>query len=1027
MAFSSDPSLRTLTFLFTDLVGSTRLWEQYPDGMKAVMERHDALLRAAVESSAGQVVKMTGDGLHAVFASTVNAVSASLQAQRSLQAEDWGESGPPRVRMGLHVGEAQPRAGDYYGPAVNRAARLMSAAHGGQVLLSSAAVSLVGESLPEAAALRDLGEHRLKDLARPERVFQLLHPDLPADFPPLVTLDNRPNNLPAQSTTLIGRETELAEIVKRLHPSTELRLLTLIGPGGIGKTRLALQAAADLVDEYADGVYFVDLAPIRDPEAVFAAIAQAVNLKQTGERPLPDELREHLRARETLLLLDNFEQVTAAASHVVDLLRSCPQLKVLVTSREGLHVRGEHLFPVPPLGLPSADLKQPSIDQLTQYEAVRLFIERAQAVKPDFSVTNENAPAVAEICWRLDGLPLAIELVTARLNLFSPQELLRRLGSRMTLLRGGALDLPARQQTLRDTIGWSYELLEPGEQRLFELLSVFPSSTIEALEGVAAGIDRLDDRDVDLLDGLASLVDKSLVRRVDHESGESLFVMLETIREYAAERLDEDPAFSASARRAHAAYFAGFTQRQWDRLTGREREASLAALELNLENLRISWRYWAAEKDLEQLGKLTDSLWMLNDARGWYHATIDLTTDLLNILASIPSTPERVEQELLLRTSLARALLVTKGFTPEVEQAFNRALELCEGAGEIPQLFPVLRGLAYYYTMRGDIVKGVQMGEQILRLAERYDDAGMRVEGHLVIGQNLGFLENLPAGIEQLEKALEYFDPGRPPSVRFRLGTSPGVVCYSASAMLLWLHGFPDRARDRTNQAVALARQLDHSYSLAYALFHKGMLHLWRGEADVAQKCAEAVLKIAEEHDFKVWSAVGTCLDALALAGSGLIEQGLEQLDVGMQAYQGLKTPPVFWPMLLVMRARLNGQAGKPDQGLAWLAQALQFPAPGAEASVLPEAYLLKGDLLLAVSPDNLAEAEALFRQVLETAAKFQAGIVELQAACRLCRLWMEQGKGEPGKQLLREVYEKFTEGFITADLVIARALLGIE
>ena len=276
----SDRPSQTFTFLFTDLEGSTRLWEQYPQAMKTSLERHDALLREAVESSRGRVIKTTGDGLSAVFSSVLDGLAASSIAQRRLCAESWGETGPLRVRMGLHVGEAQPRAGDYYGPAVNRAARLMSAAHGGQVLLSLAAAGLAGGQLPEGASLRDLGEHRLKDLEQPERIFQLLLPDLEVDFPPLMSLNRRPNNLPAQPTALIGREVELAEILKRLS-SNQVRLLTLTGPGGIGKTRLALQAAAELTDCFVDGVYLIDLAPLRDPEAVLAAIAQTLGVRET--------------------------------------------------------------------------------------------------------------------------------------------------------------------------------------------------------------------------------------------------------------------------------------------------------------------------------------------------------------------------------------------------------------------------------------------------------------------------------------------------------------------------------------------------------------------------------------------------------------------------------------------------------------------------------------------------------------------------------------------------------------------------
>ena len=310
-------------------------------------------------------------------------------------------------------------------------------------------------------------------------------------------------------------------------------------------------------------------------------------------------------------------------------------------------------------------------------------MERAQAVRADFRLTEENADAVADICRRLDGLPLAIELATARLNLFSPEALRDRLGSRLRLLRGGARDLPARQQTLRSTIEWSYQLLEPGEQRLFELLSVFSGARFEAVEIVAAELDRLTEVEVDILDGLTSLVDKSLLRQAA-AAGEPRLVMLETIREYAAERLDDTPELGAAARRAHAAYFADFAQRQWEHLTGQRRELALAAMTTDLDNLRLAWDHWAAAGDLDQLNKLVDSLWLLYDARGWYHDTVRLTTDLLEVLSSSPSTPDRVTQEVTLRTSLARALMASKGYTPEIEEVYARTLELFEGQ-QVPQ------------------------------------------------------------------------------------------------------------------------------------------------------------------------------------------------------------------------------------------------------------------------------------------------------------------------------------------------------
>jgi predicted ATPase/class 3 adenylate cyclase len=644
----------TVTFLFTDIESSTKLWEQYPEAMKAALARHDAILHEVVEAHHGRIIKTRGDGIHAAFDTAASGVAAALAAQRALFAEKWEGIKPQvvRVRMGLHTCEAEARAGDYYGPALNRAARLMSICYGGQTLLSTTTADLVRDQLPVDASLRDLGEHRLKDLVRSERVYQLIHSDLPADFPPLKSLNAFPNNLPVQPTPFIGRQAEV-KAGKDLLMRENVHLVTLTGPGGTGKTRLALQAAADLINRFEDGVFFVDLAPIREPESVLAGIARTVGLRETGDRPLLDKLKGQLRAQMMLLLLDNFEQVTAAAPKVGELLRDCPQLKLLVTSREVLHVRGEHVFPVPPLALPRADFKALSVEQLTQCEAIRLFIERAQAVKPDFELKNENASAVAEICLRLDGLPLAIELATARISLFSPQALLERLKSRLKMLRGGARDLPVRQQTLRDTIDWSYELLDSGEQRLFALLSVFPSCTFEAVEVVASGIKRLDETGVDILDGLASLVDKSLIRRADQGTGEPRLRMLETIREYAAERLEEDPEFGAAARRAHATYYADFTRRQWERLTGHGREAALAEMECDIENVQAAWRYWVAEGNLEQLRKLADCLWLLYDARGWYHAMVDSTGDLLKVLASTPSTPERAQQEIMLRISLA--------------------------------------------------------------------------------------------------------------------------------------------------------------------------------------------------------------------------------------------------------------------------------------------------------------------------------------------------------------------------------------
>jgi predicted ATPase len=502
--------------------------------MPGALARHDAILRESVASHGGVIFKTVGDAVCAAFAGAPAALAAALDAQRALTAEVWGTAGPLHVRMALHSGLAEAREGDYFGQSLNRIARLLAAGHGGQALLSLAAQQLVRDHLPSGVELRDLGTHRLKDLARPEHVFQLVVADLSADFPSLRTLDARSTNLPAQPTALIGREQEVADLCALLRRQ-DVRLVTLTGPGGTGKTRLGLQIAAELLDSFADGVFFVDLAPISDPELVVTTIAQALGETASSERPA-DQLKAALR-HQRLLLLDNYEQVLTAAALVAELLAAAAGLKVLVTSRAALHLRGEKEFPVPPLALlPKLPLspvweRWPGDEgDLTQYAAVQLFIQRALDIRPNFAVTNQNAPAVAEICARLDGLPLAIELAAARIKLFAPEALLARLDRRMPLLTGGARDLPARQQTIRSTIDWSYNLLSADEQRLFRQLGVFVGGfTLQAADGVLGTEGRgLSDGTMDsalspqssVLDGLAALLDHSLLVVLDPVAGE---------------------------------------------------------------------------------------------------------------------------------------------------------------------------------------------------------------------------------------------------------------------------------------------------------------------------------------------------------------------------------------------------------------------------------------------------------------------------------------------------------------------------
>ena len=600
-----------MTFLFTDIEGSTRLWERDAATMQAALARHDEILRSAIEANDGYVFKTIGDAFCAAFPTAPEALEAALEAQRRLVEEQWDESSPLRVRMALHVGAAEERDGDYFGPPVNRVARLLSAVHGGQVLLSLPTHEMVRDQLPAGAALMDLGERRLKDLFRPERVFQLRAPGLSSEFPPLRTLEGRSNNLPMQPTPLVGREREVAEVADRVR-SEGMRLLTLTGPGGTGKTRLALQAAADLLEEFDDGVFFVALATITDPELVPSTIAGPLGVKESAEQPLTESLKGYLREKELLLILDNFEQVLEGAPVVGELVAACPKLKVLATSRIPLRLYGEQEYAVPPLALPDPRVLPP-VEVLTQYEAVRLFVERARAVKAEFSVTNENAPAIAEICARLDGLPLAIELAGARVRILPPQKMLERLSNRLKLLKGGARDLPTRQQTLRGAIDWSHDLLEEEEKTLFGRLSVFSGGrTLEAIEEICD-----PEGDLDALEGVESLVEKSLLRQEEGPEDEPRFVMLETIHEYAREKLEENGE-AEETKRAHAEYFLALAEEAESELVGPDQVEWMDRLETEHDNLRAALSWASGSGRIETALRLGGALEWFWKVRGYF-------------------------------------------------------------------------------------------------------------------------------------------------------------------------------------------------------------------------------------------------------------------------------------------------------------------------------------------------------------------------------------------------------------------------
>src|SRR6266480_4503582 len=616
----------TVSLLCTDIEGSTRLLQSLGERYAEALAEHRRLLRAAFREHRGCEVDTQGDAFFYAFPRAHDAVAGAVAAQRALAAHVWPEDLAIRVRIGIHTGEPTVTAEGYVGIDVHRVARVMSAGHGGQVLLTQSTRDLLPEDLSDAVSVRDLGEHRLKDLTQPQRLYQLVIPGLENDFPALKTLEGRPTNLPIQPTVLIGREQQVKEAVALLRREG-IRLVTLTGPGGTGKTRLSLQVAAELVADFEDGVFFVDLASITDPHLFIPTVSQTLSVRERPGESLSETLKDYLRDKKLLLVFDNFEQLLDAGPAVSALLAGAPNLKALITSRAPLHLSGEHEYSVPPLAVPDLNTSEPPAT-LAAYEGVQLFLERAQAVKPEFELTSENAPAVAEICARLDGLPLAVELGAARVRILSPQALLGRLSQRLVLLTGGARDAPARQRTLRDTIDWSYSLLGSSEQRLFARLSVFVGGrTIEAAEAVCDPLTA--ELDISVFDGVASLVEKSLLRQDEGPAGEPRLLMLETIREYALDRLERS-GDAELLRQRHAHYFVALAEEAEPEILRADQVLWLERLEAERDNFRAALGWLLGRGDTELALRLIGSLrraWVargyLSETRKWLEAAFE--------------------------------------------------------------------------------------------------------------------------------------------------------------------------------------------------------------------------------------------------------------------------------------------------------------------------------------------------------------------------------------------------------------------
>jgi predicted ATPase/class 3 adenylate cyclase/DNA-binding CsgD family transcriptional regulator len=820
----------TVTLLFTDIEGSTHLLEQLGERYTGVLAEYRSLLRTTFHARDGQEVDTQGDSFFVAFARATDAISAAVEVQRTLFAHAWPNDVKMCVRIGLHTGEPQLSAEGYVGLDVHHAARIMSAGHGGQVLLSAATCELVKHDLPDSVGLRDLGEQRLKDLQHPSRLFQLLIAGLPTDFPPLKTMDSHPNNLPIQPTPFIGRDQQLAAIVDLLNRE-DVRLVTLTGPGGTGKTRLGLQVAAELSDTFTDGVFFVNLAPLSDPALVVPTIAQTLELKEIGDQSLLDQLKVYLRDKQLLLLLDNFEQVISAAVHVWDLLAACPKLKITVTSREVLHVRGEQEFTVPPLAVPDPH-HLPDLVALSQYEAVALFIQRAQAVKPDFQVTNANAPAVAEICVRLDGLPLAIELAVARVKVLPPPALLARLGQRLQMLTGGARDAPTRQQTLRNTIEWSYQLLKAVEQRLFRRLSVFVGGcTLEAIEAVCVALETSTPT-MSVLDGVTSLLDKSLLQQREQEGGEPRLLMLETIREYGLEALEASGELEVTLQ-AHATYYLRFAEEAEPELDGPQQAVWLERLEREHYNLRAALQ-WSLERG--EAGSPLEIAIRLSAALRRFWIVHSHWSEGRNFLERALAGSKGVA------TSLRAKALITAANLANIQADNDRAEALAE---ESLALYRVLRDtqgvalslrqLAVAAGRRGRHAAARSLNEEALALFRKSGDK----EGAAWSLFNLAWLAidhgEYTRGRTLLEESLAmHKELGNKWSIALSLLGLASVLFYSQDDQAL--------VRALLEESLALLREVGYKEGIADSFILSGQLALSQGDAATANSLAEESL-----------------------------------------------------------------------------------------------------------------------------------------------------------------------------------------
>ncbi len=842
----------TVTFLFTDIEGSTTRWEHQRAAMQAALARHDAILRTVIEAHGGHVFKTVGDAFCAVFTSAPDALEAALAAQRALQAEAWdGAVAALHVRMALHTGTVQQRDGDYFGPPLNRVARLLSAGHGGQVLLSQATRELVRDDLLPGAELRDLGEHRLRDLIRPEHVFQLVAPNLPADFPPLKTLDARPNNLPRQLTGFIGRETELRSL-KNLLSDSKNRLVTLVAPGGMGKTRLAVEAAGQMYENYAQGVCFVALDRLKSADMIVQAVAEALPISLSSREDPKTRIVDYLRAGATLLVLDNFEHVLDGAMFVQELLEAAPRAQVLATSRVKLNLMSETIFNIGGLTVDAASLEQNS--------AIHLFAQSARRAQPGFELSDAVLPTVMRICRLIEGMPLAIVLSAAWLNTLSVDEIAAEIETSIDILETERRDVPERQRSVRAVIESSWSQVDSAAQNLLTRLTVFRGGFTRAAAQEAAAAS---------LRGLSQLVDKVLVRR-DPDTGR--YAIHELVRQFAEEQLAQSAEAERAAHEAHATYFADFMKTREARLHDHRQKVALVEIEADIDNIRVAWNYWAERQAADRLLGFVSAWWIVFEVRGSYTPAIQLfqaaaqkltasAPDIVcacallqarqawfTALIGLPDEGLRLAQESVntlrqynaqdISTETLHCVNINAIFLNNYEVVRETSQEMMARAGRSGDIWE--QGWAsvwwgYALVLQRQIPEALQAGQAALAIFERLENpVGASVASGIVLG-------SISMAIGDTGAAKAYFSRGvqEAESISYLRLLQ---LCYDSLGTVALLEGDVEQAQQFFGKSLRITRECGQTREMLASLRDFAGVYMAQGDLESALQLVAVVL-----------------------------------------------------------------------------------------------------------------------------------------------------------------------------------------